>query len=109
MRPPKTEGCPQAAFTPGNPNAHLSLIFGTSAALSPEPNLVLAASAPQPFHEGPVSLSRALPVQRLGIALASANAAMLSLPPERNSAMDRFAPSFSAADCARIEPVLIDL
>src|SRR5579872_4516101 len=48
-RPPTTDGCPQTALTPGNPKAHFSLSFGTSAAFNPVLNRVLVASSPQPF------------------------------------------------------------
>ena len=52
------DGWPSALSSPGNPNAHFNLSFGTSPAARPAilPSWyrVFCVFAPQPFHAGPV-------------------------------------------------------
>ena len=70
-RPPNTVGCALTALTPGMPNAHFNVSFGTDCAVSPAAaadwNRELVRSLPHPFHCGSVAASasgRAGVVQR---------------------------------------------
>ncbi len=61
-RLPTTVICEPDADTPGMPNAHFNLSFGTSDAVRPAAAAVcdreFCASTPHPFQAGPASASR---------------------------------------------------
>src|SRR4249920_1509673 len=65
-RPPKIEACAFDCRSPGKPNAHFSLSFGTSggvrpAALALWKRVFEVLTPPQPLHEGPFAGLNAAP------------------------------------------------
>src|SRR5262245_14661149 len=107
MRPPTIAGLPYAWAPPGNPNAHLSLRFGTSAAVRPGFfwKRLFVGSAPKPFHCG-FDANAASRVSFVGHALASAATAPSDLP-ESSSATARFSATVRLIACVLMLPVVI--
>src|SRR5688500_7016113 len=89
-RPAATVGCPDAEFEFAYPNAHFSVSFGTSAAVSPAAlafwNRVFAPSLPQPFHIGSVAGSGSGVVEGGHAPVAGSAAAVGAAVAERNAA-----------------------
>src|SRR5258708_12251885 len=107
-RPATMDGCEYACAPPGNPNAHLSVSVGTSAAvrLGVGGKRVLVESLPHPLHRGMDEGSGSAD----GRVAQSPPAAPSMLPaptglPARNSATARLSPAPSGSACMAMLPV----
>src|SRR6186713_2143265 len=110
-RPDTIVGCELVVSPVGNPNAHFSFSFGTSAAVRRAAaagwNRELLLSLPQPFQ---LALAvgfviAGFCVHLFGMFFASPAAELPMGLPDMNSAMRRFWPSFSPSDFSFIDPV----
>src|SRR5690349_13707947 len=111
-RPSAMVGCDALTPPPGNPNAHLSVSFGTMLADRPAAAVVwkrVLLGPPHPFHAAVVerSPSGGFAVHRFVIFATPVPSTSRNGLRATNSVRSRFCLSGSAAACAAIVPVVI--
>src|SRR5688572_23436743 len=112
-RPPATAGWARAELTPGKPNAHLSVSFGTDAAerlpRCAGTNRVLAVVEPQPFQ--PSATAAAVRAAGFDVQRPTSDTfgAVPTGRPAMNPATARRSASVSAPPCWYILPLISDV